>query len=188
MLAYSFRGALTNHLADCLTNPTATAAVNFPFYDSTTTDRLKTDYFLLMNDSPGFNSNTDEMNTKTNRWNYLWRFRSEANFLTYVVFVHKDGTREPLEGWEWTLSRLIQLRWRGGKQQIFNQMSLLKPAAKGVELTNDIRKVLLIDPTGLRVANVEGNKAQQNFRTPNADVFFMEDDKYSAEVDPLFYV
>ena len=106
-LSYSFSGRLKNLLLDCITNPSANAAVNFPFYNNSPTTLTGQQYFALMSDTPGFNSNTDERNTRTDRWNYLRRFKSEAEFLTYVVFVHKDGTREPLEGWTWTLSRLI---------------------------------------------------------------------------------
>jgi hypothetical protein len=189
MLSYSFRGGLTNILLDCLTNSAANAAVNFPFYNAAATSRLKTDYFAIMSDTPGFVSNTDERNSKTDRWNYLWRFRSEAEFITYLVFVNKDGTREPLEGWSWTLQRLIILRWRGGQPQIYNQMSFLKPAPqKTVLVVGDIRRAILLNPSGIDIANVLGNNAQQNFRTAIADVSFMEQQDYSAEVDPLFWV
>lgn len=189
MLSYSFRGGATNILLDCVTNQAATAAVNFPFFNSAVTERLKTDYFTMMSDTPGFVSNTDERNSRTDRWNYLMRFRSEAEFLSYLVFVHKDGTREPLEGWAWTLERLIILRWRGGQPQIYNQMSYLKPDTRKTILTSgDIRWVILISPATVNIANVVTNNALQNFRTSSSDVFFMERYDYSPEVDPLFWV
>lgn len=189
MISWKFNGNITNKiLLDCVTRPDLSGAVNFPFYNASPTSRLATDYFALMSDTPGFRSTTDEWNTKTDRWNYLWRFRSEAEFLTYVMFVHKDGKREPLEGWSWTLTREVHLRWRSGKPWIYNISSRLKPADTGTVLpTGTQKRALLIDPTGMKIANIVGNNAQQGFRT-STDVDFTERDSYADGVDELFWV
>src|SRR5439155_23342896 len=63
-LSYSFTGRLKTLLLDCVTNSTANAAANFPFYNNSPTSVTGHQYFALMSDTPGFNSNTDEFNTR----------------------------------------------------------------------------------------------------------------------------
>jgi hypothetical protein len=187
-LSYSFSGGLKSLLLDCVTNPSATAAVNFPFYNNSPTTLTGHQYFAMLSDTPGFNSTTDERNTRTDRWNYLRRFRSEAEFLSYVVFVHRDGTREPLEGWTWTLSRLVELRFRQNRPQLFNVFTDLKPAASGTVLApSDPRFVLMVTPGTTAVVNVLGNQAQLNFRN-DSNVSFAEHDTWQGDVDEFFFV
>lgn len=189
MLGYSFTGPMLQTLMlDCVTNPTATAAVSPPFYHPAASARIGKSYFPSMSDTPGFRSPTDEVNSKTGRWNYLQRFRSKAEFLSYAVFVHKDGTREPLEGWEWSLERLVELRWRNGVPQVFNQMSVLKPGpGKTVLAPGGERHRMLLSGVGA-VVNVVGNAAQTNFRTGGPGIAFFERDSWTSEIKETFFV
>lgn len=190
MLGYAFTGNLwQTPLLDCVTRPDLSDAVNRPYYHGQPTDRIGTDFFPVMSDTPGLRVTTDEMNTRTKRWNYLWKFRSKAAFLSYLVFVHKDGSREPLMGWRWELERLIVLRWRGGAPQIYNQMSLLKPEARSTIVAPGFQTHnILVNPGTMAIANIAGNAAQSNFRSSSPDVDFKEVDYYFGDLDENFWV
>lgn len=185
MIEMTARGSLTGtRFLDCLTNSSATQAVNFPYYNNEQTVRTGTAYFPMMQDTPGARLEGDMYNGKASRNNYLWTFESEADFISFLVFVHKDGSREPLEGWAWSLKRKLVLRWHDGKPQVVTQTSDLRSAASSTKLENDIRRAIMIKPDGVRVVNIEFNKAIMSYRS-HTDIFFFERYDYDpAETPP----
>jgi hypothetical protein len=59
-----------------------------------------TAYFPVTRDTPaGLRLERDMYNGKASRNTYLWSVESEADFLWFLLFVHKEVSRALLEGW-----------------------------------------------------------------------------------------
>lgn len=174
MVIRAARGGLTSLFLDCLTDRAATAAVNFPYYNLETTAQMPPAYFPMMNDTPGSRFEGDIYNGASMRNNYFWKFWNLANFTSMVVVVHKDGSREVLEGWEWSLKRELTVRWANRLPVVVSSVSELKPAAQGGTFVGDIRRSIAMEPAGVKVVNVEFNNAILNIHSNHHDLFYFE--------------
>jgi hypothetical protein len=183
MLQLDVRGSLLNLFLDCLTNGSATAARNFPYYHGETTSKTATAYFPMMEDTPGARLEGDIYNGRSQRNNYLWKFENEAKFTSMLVAVNKDGSREPLEAWEWSLKRKLVLTWMQGNPHVVTQQSDLKAESQPTTLQGDIRRAIAIRPDGVSVVNIEFNKAILNYRS-TPDIFYFERYDYDGDESP----
>jgi hypothetical protein len=130
-------------------------ALDYPYCslaDKTTTEGAM--YIAETSDSPYDFIGVDHTNKKTKRRNYVWAYGSDILFLTYAVFVHKTGEREPLMGCQWLLHRSGLWKHREGKpklQQYHNYYDILDKNVK-LKDTDPLYK-LLVNPGSTPVAN-----------------------------------
>ena len=188
---------INTFILDCVTGQNFQPRA-YPFFNVDATDRISNTYLARLDDAPGFNTATRENNSVTSRWNYLWKFKSSATFLSMLVFVHKDGSLETIGVREWTLIREAKLQWRpepGGQptidtprlpKLITNVSNLVVTPKISTIGTNDPRDILSLGRDPAKVMNKIGNEAQSNFRT-SASMWFKERAEYADGVDDTFW-
>jgi hypothetical protein len=85
-----------------------------PYYWKTQTDKSYQNWKLSLDDTPFSSGDLDQLNTKTNKWNFLFRAGVEAEFFSCLVFVHVNQTPEPLMGVRWKIRHQWAIDWLRG--------------------------------------------------------------------------
>lgn len=180
MVDYAYTGNLTGKwMLDCLTNTQATAAVNRPFYNNETTARQLPSLYPTINDTPRANVALNLYNGKTFRENFLWLFESSTLFAAYMVFKHKSGEIEPIEGCTWQLDRELELRWKDAKPSAKTFKSTLTVKSKNVKPDKSpVLAGLCADSSKLEIINVASNAALGQMRSTPGSIRFDEMDKW----------
>jgi len=188
MVDWVFRGPVLDkwHL-DCLTNFSATSALNYPYYDIASTVRFESGYFPIVNDTPSVILDLDIRNSKTDRWNYLWSFSSKTEFVSYVVFIHKTGEREPLKGVRWSLDRSIDLKWSKETARVTSFRNNLGIVDKELVLKsgNELYDIM-VNPGATPVINIESNNAISSLNNSPA-IQYIEYNNWFPSVDADFW-
>ena len=90
----------------------------FQFDDSVYSRQPPNTLVANLGDTPGASIPLVEFNRETQKDNYLWMFIDRRRFTSIAVFVHPDGSRQMLEGWNWKFARAVKMKWPNLKPEI----------------------------------------------------------------------
>jgi hypothetical protein len=168
------KGRFLNTILDCLTTTgKEPQPLDFPFYSSTNTEKVQHGYFADLQDSPAAIVPLVLVN-RDNKNQYLSGFFQSMRFQTIVVFIHKDGTREPLECCRWNCERNVSVVWHDGKPSISGTpVSNVTVPIVGEPVLGRLDLTRFIASGPGQVMNVAGKRALDNLRS-DPDVSYVE--------------